>query len=335
MKRFADFKPIPLAVVGIVVGVAAVGVTFNINRIFGTADTYHADLGAATSLVKGDVVRVSGVDVGTVSGLSLERDHVKPTFTVKHGVHLPAQTRLDVGVLSPLGNEYVALHPDGSGRLSPGATIPVERTTVPLTLVDAFSQAGSVAGQVDVAQVRQALEAVKAATAVAPATAKQALKAVTQLSQTVADHQAQLHQLLGYGQQVTGVLDQRRTQIVDVVEQGDQILQVLAARKTAISTLLTSITTLDDQLSELLSRDKSEITPLLANLRAIAAVLAKNDQALSKAIPALAAFDRYAANANGSGPFTDLLAPTLLIPDNVIAECAQPGKTTASAGCTP
>lgn len=335
MKRFADLKPIPLAVAGIVVGVVAVGVTLNINAIFGTAETYYADLGAATSLVKGDVVRVSGVDVGTVSGLGLEGDHVRLTFTVERSVHLPAQTRLDVGVLSPLGNEYVALHPQGSGRLDPGATIPVERTTVPLTLVDAFSQAGTVAGQIDVAQVRQALEAVKAATAVAPATAKQALEAVTQLSQTVADHQAELHQLLRSGQQVTGVLDQRRTQIVDVVQQGDQILQVLAARKTAISTLLTSITTLDRQLSELLSKDRSEVTPLLTNLRTIGAVLAKNDAALGKAIPALAAFDRYAANANGSGPFTDLLAPTLLIPDNVIAECAQPGKTTASAGCTP
>ena len=334
MKRFAEIRPIPLAVAGIVAGVAAVGVTFNVNRIFGTAVTYHADLGQATSLVKGDVVRISGVDVGTVTGLSLAGDHVRLSFTVEHGVHLQAETRLDVGVLSPLGNEFVALHPEGGGRLAAGATIPVEHTTVPLTLVDAFSEAGDVAGQIDIGRVTQALAEVKAATAVAPATATKALQAVTQLSQTVAAHQAQLHELLGYGQRVTGVLDQRRTQIVDVVQQGDQILQVLAARKAAITTLLTSITTLDDQLSALLSTNRTEITPLLTNLRTIAAVLAKNDAAVDKAIPALAAFDRYAANANGSGPFNDLYTPTMLIPDNVVADCGQPGKTTSS-GCTP
>jgi hypothetical protein len=55
----------------------------------------------------------------------------------------------------------------------------------------------------------------------------------------------------------------------------------------------------------------------------VSAFLAKDDNSLSSAIPLLAAFDRYTANATGSGPFADVVAPTLVLPDNLIAQCAQ------------
>jgi hypothetical protein len=81
----------------------------------------------------------------------------------------------------------------------------------------------------------------------------------------------------------------------------------------------------------LLQRNHADFGPLLHNLDVISRVLAKNRRAIGRAIPRLAAFDRNAANANGSGLFNDMWTPTLLIPDNVIKQCAQQGAT--NGGC--
>ena len=50
----------------------------------------------------------------------------------------------------------------------------------------------------------------------------------------------------------------------------------------------------------------------------MSAVLAKDSNDFGQAIPVLAAFSRYSANATGSGAFVDVSVPTLLIPDNLL-----------------
>ena len=50
-------------------------------------------------------------------------------------------------------------------------------------------------------------------------------------------------------------------------------------------------------------------------------------------IPGLAAFTRYSANVTGSGPFADFVAPTLVVPDNLIAQCSKLGALDPQRGC--
>ena len=67
-------------------------------------------------------------------------------------------------------------------------------------------------------------------------------------------------------------------------------------------------------------------------------MLAKDSGDLSQAMPILAAFSRNAANSTGSGPFVDVAVPTLLIPDNLAAQCSAPGAFPSSnpqVGCRP
>jgi phospholipid/cholesterol/gamma-HCH transport system substrate-binding protein len=333
VKSFSERSPQRVALAGIVVGALALAFALNFNRLIHSGTTYHADLANAAGLVTGDVVRVSGVDVGELTGIKLHGDRVRISFTVRSNVALPDQTHADVGVLSPLGTEYLALDPAGSGRLAAGAVIPLSRTSVPFTLVGAFEKAGSLASHVDLGTVTKALRAVNRATAErAPTHA--ALTGLAQLSTTIAKHQAQLATLLRYGDRVTSLLDTRRAALVNIMGQGDEVLQVLATRRAAIAQLLTAVRRLDHQVSSLLTKNRATLGPLLHDLDTITGVLDKNGDALGKAIPLLAAFDRYAANATGSGPFVDLYAPTLLIPDNIVKQCSAP-STRTSNGCRP
>ena len=77
---------------------------------------------------------------------------------------------------------------------------------------------------------------------------------------------------------------------------------------------------------------------MLQNLQSVSAILAKDSNDFGQAIPILAAFSRYSANASGSGAFVDVSVPTLLIPDNLAVQCSAPGampSKNAQVGCRP
>lgn len=137
---------------------------------------------------------------------------------------------------------------------------------------------------------------------------------------------------------LSGVLSQRSHQLFDLVGQSDLVLSVLEQRRAAIQQLLVSTSTLSQQITSILSVNRPQLTSLLQDLQAVSAVLAKDSNDFGAAIPVLAAFSRYAANASGSGAFVDVAVPTLLIPDNLIVQCSAPGAEPSpnpQVGCRP
>ncbi|HTT85830.1 MAG TPA: hypothetical protein VMF60_00560, partial [Acidimicrobiales bacterium] len=95
---------------------------------------------------------------------------------------------------------------------------------------------------------------------------------------------------------------------------------------------------LSRQITSILSVNRPQLTTLLTDLQSVSAVLAKDSNDFGAAIPVLAAFSRYAANASGSGPFVDASVPTLLVPDNLVSQCSAHGafpSSNAQVGCRP
>jgi phospholipid/cholesterol/gamma-HCH transport system substrate-binding protein len=113
---------------------------------------------------------------------------------------------------------------------------------------------------------------------------------------------------------------------------------VLQQRRAAIDQLLGATSTLSAQITSILSVNRPALTTLLQDLQSVSAVLAKDSNDFGQAIPVLAAFSRYSANATGSGAFVDVAVPTLLIPDNLAVQCSTAGSYPSSnpqVGCRP
>ncbi|HEX7353615.1 MAG TPA: MCE family protein [Mycobacteriales bacterium] len=325
MKRFSERRPLLVALAAAVVLVLAGWLVLEAPQLLGNGRTYHAYLSGAGGLIDGNEVRVSGVDVGEVKHLEIHGAAIEVTFTVDRSVHVGADSRADVEVLSPLGNEYLAVTPKGSAPLA--GPIPLDHTSVPKTLVQTFNQAGNLVGKIDTQQLSAAIADAGLVAGTSASQTHTALTAIAELSGSLAQHQQQLATLLQYGTQITQVLDRRKADIVAVMGQADTVLQVVNARRQAIANLLTSTTELSKELSAILDTNRTELAPLIADLQQVSAVLSKDSASMGKIVPYLAAFDRYTANATGNGLYTDLLSPTLLIPDNLVAQCGTP------AGC--
>ena len=330
MRKFRERNLVIVAAISAVILIVAGLFALNIGRL--TATTYSADLQSAIGLQAGDVVTIAGVRVGAVSGLRLAGDVAQVTFTVNGSHRLGSDTLVNIKVLNPVGVEYLELVPRGPGRLH--GPIPVGRTTIPGTLVGDLNQLTNQTQQTNLPQMVQALKVLtQTAAANSPEQTKAALDGVAQLSAVLAGRQQELTNLVTQADQLTAVLNGHSSQLVNLLGQSSLLLQVLQQRKAAIDNLLATTSQLTDRLDHIIVGDRSVLDPMLSNLQALSQFLAKDSQNVAQALPLIAAFSRYSANVTGSGPFADFVAPTLVVPDNLVAQCSAIAKIDPLRGC--
>jgi phospholipid/cholesterol/gamma-HCH transport system substrate-binding protein len=107
---------------------------------FDSRNSYSAVFTNISGLKGGNFVRIAGVEVGKVKGLTLHRDGtVTVDFAVDKGLTLTEGTRAAVRYENLIGDRYLALEegPGSVRRLPPGQTIPLARTS-PALDVDAL-----------------------------------------------------------------------------------------------------------------------------------------------------------------------------------------------------
>lgn len=334
MRKFRERNLYLIAAISTVVLVVAALLALNFSKLplISSQRSYQADLASGVGLDKGNVVTIAGVRVGAVTGLSLHGNAARVTFTVSGGPRLGVDTRLDVKVLNPVGVEYLELTPQGPGNLD--SPIPMDHTTIPGTLIGDLNELTTETQQTNLDQLVKSLEVLTQTFAAnTPAETKAAIDGVSKLSAVFAARESEVADLVTQADQLTSVLNSHNAQLISLLGQADLVLQVLNQRKAAVDTLLSTTTALTSQLNHLLVDDRSVLDPMLSNLQAVSAFLARDSTNIGDAIPLLAAFSRYSANVAGSGPFADFVAPTLVVPDNLIAECAKLGTLDPQRGC--
>jgi phospholipid/cholesterol/gamma-HCH transport system substrate-binding protein len=107
-----------------------------------TRNTYVAYFPNTNGIYTGDEIRILGVAVGTIEKIEPQPNAAKVTFTVESQYPVPADVR--AAILSPslVTSRAIQLVPVYSGgpKLADGATIPQERTAVPVEWDDLRKQ---------------------------------------------------------------------------------------------------------------------------------------------------------------------------------------------------
>lgn len=317
MKPFRERNSVSVGAVSIAVILLLLLAAFKASDLplIGGGTTYHADFPDASGLKSGDEVRIAGVRVGKVTGVSLAGNQVEVTFKIKTNSRFGITTHADIKVGTLLGRMFLSLAPQGPGQLSDGATIPASRTSSAYTVVDAFSglaqrfyqgpNGDTTVGDINLPQLKTALNSLADATTNTPAAFKDALHGVSALSTTLASRDAQLHTLLTNLEGVTGTLGNRSAAIVDIMKQGNLLLQALVSRRAAIHQILVSTSQLSQQLTGLVQQSRADLKPALHNLQGVVNILLKDQSSLDEALRLMAPFYRYFANILGTGPWFD------------------------------
>src|SRR5215510_2333557 len=170
-------NPISVALAGLaILAVIALLTYFSGNLpIIGGGTGYTAYFAEAAGLQPGNEVRIAGVTVGRVTGISLDHGKVAVTFRVRDA-WIGDRTTASIEIKTLLGDKYLALDPLGTSAQKPGAPIPLSRTTSPYDVTQAFSGLGQQISKINTAQLTQSLRTLSAAFATTPPYVRKALR---------------------------------------------------------------------------------------------------------------------------------------------------------------
>src|SRR5262249_9998206 len=135
MKPLSERNPIVVAIVGLLLLAALALLAFNAANlpIIGGGTGYTAYFAEDAGLAAGNEVRVAGVTVGHVTGISLAGNKVAVTFKVK-GTWVGNETTAAIKIKTLLGDKFLALDPLGtrSQDPAPGPADPAVPDPLPL-----------------------------------------------------------------------------------------------------------------------------------------------------------------------------------------------------------
>ena len=332
MKGFSERNPITIAVVGLV-GLAAIGLgVFYSNQIIGSGTTYSADFTDAGGLRTGNDVRIAGVKVGTVDSIALHGTKVRIQFDVKDA-WVGNQTTAAIKIKTLLGQEYIALDPEGDAPQDANATIPSSRTTTPIDVVSALSGLSDTAGNIDTAQLAKSFTVLSDAFRDTPKSVKATLTGLTDLSKVIASRDTELRTLAQNTRQVTSTLVQSNDQFATLINDGALLLQELQSRSAAITSLLQGTQQLATQLSTLVDNNERTLGPALHSLKQVTDILVANKGNLTKALQLIGPYYSMLNDAAGNGHWVDAYICGLfdsnddpILDSTVVRDCAPGGS---------
>lgn len=337
MKPFRERNPVVIGTVGLLVIALAVLAAFKIGDLplLGGGQAYSAAFTDASGLQPDNEVRIAGVKVGKVTGVSLQTTrHGKPSvrvdFTVDGGVDFGTKTEATIRIKTVLGQKFLGLDPEGPGRMRSGQQIPLSRTSSPFDVVQAVNGLAGTVDSIDTSQLSKAFETLAATLQGTAPNVKSSLTGLSRLSETVASRDAELQTLLKRARGVTQVLADRDTQFQQLLTDGNALLAEVKSRRDAIHELLTSTNTLATQLSGLVADNSKQLGPALKELRQVVQTLQDNKDNLTATIKNLSPFLDAFTNVLGNGRWFDSYLDALLQPYQPGAPPAAPSGGTRS-----
>ncbi|MFL6239338.1 MAG: MCE family protein [Actinomycetes bacterium] len=306
LPQLRSMNPVPVGAAFLALLLLLVYVAFNVRSLpfIGAGSTYSAYFPEVAGLHKGDRVRIAGIDVGQITGITLAGQRVKVTFTVK-GAHLGQDVHADIEIFTLLGNKYLALEPGHQGTWPAKRTIPLDRTTAPYDVTQAFQDVSNTVAKIDDKQLATAFDTIAATFRDSPPSVRAMLDGLSRLSRSVASRDRQLSDLLQSASGVTGVLSQRREQLVTLLDGGSQLLSMIRQREQVIAALLTHSRELATQLEGLVRDNEAKIRPLLDHLHSVVQILQQGQTNLQESIQRLFVWTRRNIETIGNGPWFD------------------------------
>lgn len=314
MKQFREMNPTRVGVIGTVALIVLVLCALNVRSLpfFDTGATYRARFVDAGGLNTGDAVQVSGKDAGRVTSIDIDHDAVAVTFTVDRQVVLGTDTGVEIATATALGARNLRVRPAGPGRLEPGSTIDVDRTTAPYQLTDALGDLTDTASELDTAQLRTSMQVLSETLRDTPDDVGAAVDGVMRLSETVASRDASLRELLTHAEQVTAVLAERSDSIDSLIVDADVVLAELDRRRGALGTLFANVDALSVEISNLIADNQAQLAPTLTKVNAVLDILNRNRDNIALAIERLGPYATELGEAVASGPFFNSYIQNLL-----------------------
>jgi phospholipid/cholesterol/gamma-HCH transport system substrate-binding protein len=314
MLKYRGANLIRPGIIGIVLILLVIAIGLQPERLWSwaTAIRYQAMFAEAGGLAVGNEVRTSGMKVGSVTGVSLDRGKVLVTFSVDAKTRLGSDSTAHIRTGTLLGQRILAVESAGSGRLDSSDVIPMSRTSSPYSLTQAVSDLTTNTAGTDTDSINQSLDTLADTIDQVAPQLSATFDGLSRLSRALNGRNDTLRELLKSAGQVSGVLGQRSQQLNTLILNANDLVGVLNDRREAIVSLLSSTSAVARQLSGLVADNERELAPALERLNSVTAMLEKNRDNIAQALPGLAKYQITQGEAVANGFYYNAYEPNLV-----------------------
>ena len=265
----------------------------------GSSYMVKADFSNGVDLYPSSPVTVLGVNVGTVTSVENQADHVLVTMRVNNKYPIPSGANASVVGQSLLGERYVQFSPSYTGgpQLTDGSVIPLSRTTVPVSSDRILADLKQFLGAINPQGASDLVTNLAQVLAGNGQKLNDLIRNASGTLQLLADKGNDLGQLNGALAQLTGALDTRTQTITRLIQDYNTVSAVLI--QNGGQTLGDTITQLNNssaQVADLLSPNlgglQDDLGVLTTASRTLDRNLASLDQANAASVNLFAAAHR-------------------------------------------
>ncbi|SHV81116.1 MCE family protein [Mycolicibacterium mucogenicum] len=326
--------PVRTGILGVFIVTCLVLISFGYTGLpfYPQGKNYSAFFSDAGGITPGSDVRVSGIKVGKVGTVELAGTAAKVNFTVDRQIRVGDQSLVSIKTDTVLGQKSLWVTPKGAKEAT---VIPLGRTTTPYTINTALQDLGQNTSELDKPQMEQALKVLTDTLHDATPQLRGALDGVASLSRSLNKRDQALEQLLGHAKKVSDTLAQRADQVNKLVIDGNQLFAALDERRQSLSTLISGIRGVSQQLSGFVADNKREFGPALKQLNLVLDELLKRKEHISEALKRLPGYATALGEVVGNGPGFNINLyglPPATMSEVLLDTYFQPGKLPASLG---
>ncbi|MGZ4562674.1 MAG: virulence factor Mce family protein [Mycobacterium sp.] len=233
---------------------------------FGNELPYKARFSNVSGLEVGNFVRIAGVEVGKVRKISIQDDGTAVVdFSADNTVVLTEGSKAIIRYQNLIGGRYLALQdgPGGTRQLRPGDTIPLSRTSPALDLDALIGGFRPLFRALDPNQINTLSSELIKAFQGEGATIGSVLARTAALTNTLADRDHLIGQVIVNLNTVLGSLGDQSTQFAKTVDSLSQLLSTLADRKRDISNGIAYANAAAGSIADLLAKGRAPLAKIL------------------------------------------------------------------------
>lgn len=227
--------------------------------------TFYTDDAAA--IRPGDPVRIAGINVGKVKDLALESNRVRVRARVDGSAFVGDRSQVQVRMLTVVGGYYVSIVSLGDSSLG-AKPIPVERVTMPYSLIQTLTDATKITDKVDPKPINESLNQVQQGL---NGTNVESISAVidagNKLMSTIEKQRGQVSAILNLSNEYVGKLNDYSDDLKDMVRKLSIIEQSLTLYSEGLARALKGMGDTMDGLSPIFIYYENHRDTALARIR--------------------------------------------------------------------
>ncbi|HVL81609.1 MAG TPA: MlaD family protein [Actinomycetota bacterium] len=306
----------------VVFAIFTVLVTGMLAAVIGNYDPFNAyydvdvEFSDATGLLRNDVVKIAGVNVGKVTGARISRepgkeDIAEVTVQVRSDVDLPSDVRAAIRFRNLLGQRMVVFYPGDRGSApmpkDGRARVPVAQTTPAFDLSVVFNNLRPVLQNLDPEDANVVSRAIVEIFSGREAQTQRTIAQLADLAETLGDRGPVAAELVADLDVVVTNLAQREAELRSVLGSFDQLMATLAGRSGELGRVVDNVGSMSQATAALVAENRPGLDQMIAQLRDILAVASAQRAELDTALKALPGATHGLLRATTYGEWANLI----------------------------